>query len=149
MTGGFGEQCDLWEEKQVSELGRYGPGDPCCARIVSSPPSIGITNYFKFIKWCFWAFVILVVLNLPALVLNTFGRGDQQSVRLNSLSQTMVRPVLILFFMEEINCCLGWEFGRYQRNTNPPLSLLPGQRPWAKVNISFLFPSDRFVPVAS
>lgn len=30
MTGGFGEQCDLWEEKQVSELGRYGPGEIFC-----------------------------------------------------------------------------------------------------------------------
>lgn len=26
MLGGCGEQCDLWDEGQVSELGPYGPG---------------------------------------------------------------------------------------------------------------------------
>ena len=34
--GGFGEQCDLWKEGQVSEFAIYGPG---------------VTNYFKFLKW--------------------------------------------------------------------------------------------------
>jgi hypothetical protein len=89
----------MWEEKQVSELGRYGPGTPqsssLCLSVSFDSPLIGITNYFKFTKWCFWIFVILTVINLPALVLNTFGRGDQQTVRLNSLSQTMVLSLLL------------------------------------------------------
>lgn len=73
-SGGCGEQWDLFEEKQVSELGRYGPG---------------ITNYFKFLKWLSWVFLILSVFFLPVLVLNTFGNGDQQSASLTDLSRTM------------------------------------------------------------
>lgn len=75
VSGGWGEQCDMFEERQVSELGRYGPG---------------ITNYFKFLKWSFWIFVFLSIAWLPVLVLNTFGVGDNQSAKLNDLSQTMV-----------------------------------------------------------
>ena len=41
MIGGCGEQLDLWDEGQVSEFGQFGPG---------------ITNYFKFLKWCAWLF---------------------------------------------------------------------------------------------
>jgi hypothetical protein len=68
---------------------------PLSLSVSFDSPLIGITNYFKFTKWCFWIFVILTVINLPALVLNTFGRGDQQTVRLNSLSQTMVLSLLL------------------------------------------------------
>ena len=50
----------------------------------------GITNYFKFLKWLFWIFVILSLVYLPMLVINTFGKGQEQSVALNDLSQTMV-----------------------------------------------------------
>jgi hypothetical protein len=90
----------------VSELGRYGPGNsvllpvPLCATrwpqlILFARPSslalfLGITNYFKFLKWCFWVFVILSVLCFPTLILNTFGRGDEQGGSLNDLSVTMV-----------------------------------------------------------
>lgn len=56
--GGLGEQFDLWQEGQVSEFSTYGPG---------------VTNYFKFMKWCFWLFVTLTIIALPALVLNTSG----------------------------------------------------------------------------
>ena len=65
----------MFEERQVSELGRYGPG---------------ITNYFKFLKWGFWIFVFLSCVWLPVLVLNTFGVGENQSAQLNDLAQTMV-----------------------------------------------------------
>jgi len=74
MTGSWGEQCDMFEEKQVSELGRYGPG---------------ITNYFKFLKWCFWIFLVLACLYMPVLILNTFGRSVEEGARLHDLSQTM------------------------------------------------------------
>jgi hypothetical protein len=56
--GYCGEQCDLWQEGQVSEFGKYGPG---------------ISNYFKFIKWCFWTFVILSALQAAPLAFNTYG----------------------------------------------------------------------------
>lgn len=65
----------MFQERQVSELGRYGPG---------------ITNYFKFLKWCFWIFVFLSVMWFPVLILNTFGTGENQSAQLNDLAQTMV-----------------------------------------------------------
>jgi len=74
VTGHWGEQCDMFEEKQVSELSRYGPG---------------ITNYFKFLKWCFWIFTVLSCLNLPILILNTFGHSTEEGARLHDLSQTM------------------------------------------------------------
>ena len=51
---------------------------------------LGITNYFKFLKWSFWVFVILSVFCFPTLVLNTFGRGDEQGGSINDLAQTMV-----------------------------------------------------------
>lgn len=75
VSGSWGEQCDMFEERQVSELGRYGPG---------------ITNYFKFLKWSFWIFVFLSAMWFPVLVLNTFGAGENQSAQLNDLAQTMV-----------------------------------------------------------
>lgn len=56
--GSMGEQCDLWEEGQVSEFSPYGPG---------------ITCYFKFIKWCIWVFACLSVISLPTLMVNIYG----------------------------------------------------------------------------
>jgi hypothetical protein len=56
--GGCGEQLDIWEEGQVSEFGMYG---------------VGVTNYFKFLKFLVWLFIILFVVSLPVLVLNIYG----------------------------------------------------------------------------
>ncbi|CAM9253577.1 unnamed protein product, partial [Ectocarpus fasciculatus] len=56
--GGMGEQCDMWEEGQASELGQFGPG---------------ITVYFKFVKYCFWSFVTLSILYMVPLVGNRYG----------------------------------------------------------------------------
>lgn len=105
MTGGLGEQ--VVRLQLLFNIGSviYGKRNKYLnlvdmAQVVvwgnSLKSFLGITNYFKFIKWCFWVFVVLTVLYLPVLILNTFGRGDQQSVRLNSLSQTMVG---FLFFL--------------------------------------------------
>lgn len=89
VLGGCGEQLDLWDEGQVSELSLYGPG---------------LTNYFKSLvsalcgatlfrhplhtkfihprseppqqqKWQAWTAFCLFLLYLPQLLLNTFGDG--------------------------------------------------------------------------
>ena len=60
VIGGCGEQLDLWDEGQVSEFGQFGSG---------------ITNYFKFLKWCWWIMFILAIANTPCLILNSFGTG--------------------------------------------------------------------------
>jgi len=62
IIGGCGEQLDLWDEGQVSEFGQFGSG---------------ITNYFKFLKWCCWLFFILGVCNTPGIIMNTLGAGNQ------------------------------------------------------------------------
>lgn len=59
--GGSGEQCDLWSEGTVSQFSKYGPG---------------ISNYFKFVKWLFWVFVTLSILQSVPIALNTFGKED-------------------------------------------------------------------------
>lgn len=55
---GCGQQCDLFEEGQVSEFSQYGPG---------------ITNYFKFLKWNLWIFLCLSILAIPSIVFNYYG----------------------------------------------------------------------------
>ena len=55
VIGGCGEQLDLWDEGQVSEFGQFGSG---------------ITNYFKFLKWCWWIMFLLSIINTPALIMN-------------------------------------------------------------------------------
>ena len=47
-----------------------------------SPLGPGITNYFKFIKWCFWVFFVLSLVYLPVLVMNALAphRVDAQSL---------------------------------------------------------------------
>ena len=59
--GGIGEQCDLWHEGTVSQFSKYGPG---------------ITNYFKFVKWCFWVFISLSIIQAVPIALNTYGEED-------------------------------------------------------------------------
>lgn len=72
--GGLGEQFDLWQEGQISEFSIYGSG---------------VTNYFKFIKWCFWLFFVLAVLSLPQLILNIYG-PDKTNSGLKELASTTV-----------------------------------------------------------
>jgi hypothetical protein len=62
VIGGCGEQLDLWDEGQVSEFGQFGSG---------------ITNYFKFLKWCCWVYFMLALINTPAIVMNILGVGNQ------------------------------------------------------------------------
>lgn len=76
--GGLGEQLDLWEEGQISEFGIYGSG---------------VTNYFKFIKWCFWLFALLTVIAIPAVVLNDSGPAKSNS-GLQSLARTTAGNLL-------------------------------------------------------
>jgi len=56
--GFVGEQCDIWHEGVVSEFGIFGAA---------------VTNYFKFLKFLFWLFLVLSLVGLPDLVLNIFG----------------------------------------------------------------------------
>lgn len=71
---GWGEQCDLFHEGSFSSFGVYGPG---------------ITNYFKFIKFCFWTFVSLSVLYMPAFLFAVNGDGG-----LNELAATTLGNVV-------------------------------------------------------
>ncbi|CAM9142203.1 unnamed protein product, partial [Ectocarpus fasciculatus] len=61
MLGGPGEQCDMWGEGTVSQFSKYGPG---------------ITNYFKFVKWLFWVFVALSILQAVPIAFNTYGEEE-------------------------------------------------------------------------
>jgi hypothetical protein len=56
--GFLGEQCDILQEGQMSEFAVYGPG---------------VTNYFKFMKWAYWLFVVLTLVSLPCLLVNFYG----------------------------------------------------------------------------
>lgn len=73
MLGLLGEQCDLWEEGQISEFSVFGPG---------------VTNYFKFIKFMLWILMSMFVITIPVLIINTFG--DNISQGLLSLADTTV-----------------------------------------------------------
>ncbi|KAL7497202.1 hypothetical protein ACHAWT_005249 [Skeletonema menzelii] len=61
FAGGCGEQLDLWDEGRTSEFSQFGSG---------------ITNYFKFLKWCCWVMFILSLLHAPVLVVNAYGAND-------------------------------------------------------------------------
>ena len=71
MTG-CGEQLDLFDEGTTSELSQFGSG---------------ITNYFKFLKWCCWVMVVLSILHLPILIINLMG-GSLQYEANNAASTT-------------------------------------------------------------
>lgn len=51
----------MWKEGRVSQLAPYGPG---------------ITNYFKFIKWSFWVFLVAFFITLPTLILNSQANSN-------------------------------------------------------------------------
>ena len=70
--GSCGEQIDLWNEGKVSEFFQFG---------------VGISNYFKFLKWCAWVYLILAIINLPSLVINFYG-PQQANFGLSNLAQT-------------------------------------------------------------
>ena len=61
FAGGCGEQLDLWNEGRTSEFSQFGSG---------------ITNYFKFLKWCCWVMFILSILHVPVLIVNIYGAND-------------------------------------------------------------------------
>lgn len=69
---GCGEQLDLWDEGTTSELSPFGSG---------------ITNYFKFLKWCCWVMLVLSILHLPVLIINLLG-GSLQYEANNAASTT-------------------------------------------------------------
>lgn len=70
--GSCGEQLDLWNEGKVSEFFQFG---------------VGISNYFKFLKWCIWVYFLLAIINLPSLVINFYG-PQQSNFGLSNLAQT-------------------------------------------------------------
>ena len=72
--GGLGEQFDLWEEGQTSEFSIYGAG---------------ITNYFKFLKWCVWVFIVTTVCAMPLIIINVYGK-NKSNEGLAYISKTTV-----------------------------------------------------------
>lgn len=71
----LGEQCDYFEEGQMSEFAVYGPG---------------VTNYFKFIKWCIWLFFTLSIIVTVEIVINSNGEGYLYHRGLANLAITTV-----------------------------------------------------------
>lgn len=71
--GSMGEQCDLFVEGQISEFAVYGPG---------------VTNYFKFLKWCAGLFLALALVSYPSLMINVYGPKQFGSIGLSYLSAT-------------------------------------------------------------
>jgi len=74
IFSGCGEQLDLWDEGQLSEFTQFGSG---------------ITNYFKFLKWCCWIMLILSVIHLPMAIINTFGISAVSSTAANAAVTTV------------------------------------------------------------
>lgn len=69
---GIGEQCDIFREKQTSEFGIYGSG---------------VSNYFKFIKWCAGTMFCLGLVSLPILLANLFGTKQEKAAGSTILTQ--------------------------------------------------------------
>lgn len=70
-VGGCGEQLDLWNEGQVSEFSQFGSG---------------ITNYFKFQKWCCWIMFILSVLHVPVIFFNLQANNNDYDSNLLAMT---------------------------------------------------------------
>jgi len=64
-----------WRSVNTGKHGIFG----CCENNVSELAAFGsgITNYFKFVKWCCSVMFILSILHLPMIVINTFGAALQ------------------------------------------------------------------------
>lgn len=71
--GGCGEQLDLFEEGQVSELTQFGSG---------------VVLYFKFMKWAYWTFFCLTIIYMPMMIINSFGVGIADPSGLSILALT-------------------------------------------------------------
>ncbi|KAL9185465.1 hypothetical protein ACHAXT_003242 [Thalassiosira profunda] len=72
-AGGCGEQLDLWNEGRTSEFSQFGSG---------------ITNYFKFLKWCAWVMSILSILHLPVLFINALGTDNKMGMSVSAALTT-------------------------------------------------------------
>lgn len=110
VLGGCGEQLDLWDEGQVSELSLFGSGT---------------SNFFKFEKWCAWTSLCLFVIYTPLLVLNMFGSrkpqratgefADLAMTTLGSLFRTLKQGTVVLplcdqltrFFPDAVECTMS------------------------------------------
>eukprot|EP01035_Chromulina_nebulosa_P019170 gene19170-25015_t len=77
--GGCGEQCDPWREGKISEFSSFGPG---------------VSNYFKFLKWSFWLFVILTLVSFPCLLLNLYGPNQYLNGLTTLATTTQILPLL-------------------------------------------------------
>ncbi|KAL7555154.1 hypothetical protein ACHAWF_018799 [Thalassiosira exigua] len=72
-AGGCGEQLDLWNEGRTSEFSQFGSG---------------ITNYFKFLKWCSCVMFVLSILHLPVLFINALGTNDKMGLSVSAALTT-------------------------------------------------------------
>lgn len=106
-VGGLGEQCDLFGEGQVSEFGQYGPG---------------VTNYFKFLKWNIWVFLMLSVLSLIPLTFNYYGPGEQNT-GLSTLAKTTAGNLVSITNTTAdiaIPGCSGYDYNGIDCAITPP-----------------------------
>ena len=55
-------------------------------RISNYIMKIGITMYFKFLKWMYWMCFVLALLTAPCLLINTFGPPFDGNYRLAFVS---------------------------------------------------------------
>jgi hypothetical protein len=71
---GCGEQCDLFNEGQISQFSLYGAG---------------VTNFYKFMKWLIWSFAMMSLISFPPMLLNIYG-PTLSNVGLTDLAVTTV-----------------------------------------------------------
>jgi hypothetical protein len=74
---GCGERFDMCGEGSQSSFLVFGSG---------------VSNYFKFTKWCGWICFIFTILSLPALIINSWGDGDtlSEDTQLSRLAYTTI-----------------------------------------------------------
>jgi hypothetical protein len=93
---GFGEQCDLWEEGKASidTLLQFCvlllPLPVCVQLSEFTPFGVGITNYFKFLKWLSWVFAVAGIISLPELILNIYGSFSSSTTSSSFLGSSSV-----------------------------------------------------------
>lgn len=90
------EQLDAFEEGTISEFEKFG---------------MGVVNYFKFLKWGIWLFLILSAFAMPGLVFNTNGVYSHENTGFNELARTTFGNLLPNSTMDRVHIpgCYGYE----------------------------------------
>jgi hypothetical protein len=108
-VGGFGEQCDLFGEGQVSEFGQFGPG---------------VTNYFKYLKWNIWVFLMLSIFAVIPIAFNYYGpTSDEQSGGISAITRTTAGNLVSITnssALITIPGCVGYDYNGIDCTITPP-----------------------------